>query len=475
MSDLREDEIMTVETEERVELTQPPLMNQTVGQDKECDGVEFTESPSTNRTVGPDNAKRRRVETDEEEGQWVQVNKRKEKRPKPSEIEIYIFSKEKLPKQFAFAKLLKTHDITGVVKIKYLNPYKIRIDLNDEATARKLESCNEFIEKGWKFQRAMEQTFSYGVIKDVDLDLKEDEILESITCPEPAKLVSVYRLSWRNDKKWLPSEKVRLCFKGTHLPGFVYVDGLKIIVQPYIFPVSRCSRCWKLGHLVKRCPAQKIVCPKCGGNHENCTTQTFTCVNCSGSHMALSNECPKYKKEKRLREIMAEFNCTYRRAMTMYVEPYDTEQANAEVMKKHVDPPPFTMEEDDFPLPVGQKSFSQVLKNTQNKQSQKQKASKSTGETKKHKEKNITEELFNFDYETPPSLEQDTPTGSQEKPINFKELLLKLKNILFLRGVSIRNKVVNIVKCCVQWVMLVVSSNFAEWPLLNTILDLFNG
>ncbi|CAG4992193.1 unnamed protein product [Parnassius apollo] len=63
------------------------------------------------------------------------------------------------------------------------------------------------------------------------------------------------------------------------------------------------------------------MCPKCGGEHENCDTKTFKCVNCSGTHMALARTCPAYLKERRVRELMAEFNCTYRRALIIYVAP----------------------------------------------------------------------------------------------------------------------------------------------------------
>ncbi|CAG4956134.1 unnamed protein product [Parnassius apollo] len=69
------------------------------------------------------------------------------------------------------------------------------------------------------------------------------------------------------------------------------------------------------------CPFKKTICPKCGGEYDNCDTKTFKCVNCSGCHMALARTCPAYLKERRLRELMAEFNCTYRRALTIYVAP----------------------------------------------------------------------------------------------------------------------------------------------------------
>lgn len=432
--------------------------------------VEPTQSQNMNQSGAEGYKRPRDDEENEEELQWETVTKKKEKRYKPSGIiELYISCNDKLPKQFAFAKLLKLYEITDVVKVKYINPYKIRIDLNNELMTDRLETCKEFIEKGWKFQRAMEQTYSYGVLKNVDLELPDQEILESITCPAPAKLASVYRLQWRSEKEWLPSESVRLCFQGTYLPGFVYVDGLKIKIDPYIFPVSQCSRCWKLGHTAKKCTGNKIVCPKCSGNHPNCDTQIFTCVNCSGSHISLSKMCPKYLKEKRLRELMAEFNCTYRKAMTMYVEPEKTEQKRAEEKQKYEPPPPTSTAENSFPS--NERSFADILRNKPAPQSSSKKPSKKQSFGK---QADNSEYAFNFKYQTPPSFDSNIPP-SQDKPIKFTELLIKLKEILFLREVSIKNKLLNILKCFIKWLILVVASNLEDWPLLDKILNFFNG
>ncbi|XP_039760398.1 uncharacterized protein LOC120634069 [Pararge aegeria] len=253
--------------------------------------VEPTQSQNMNQSGAEGYKRPRDDEENEEELQWETVTKKKEKRYKPSD---------------------------------------------------RLETCKEFIEKGWKFQRAMEQTYSYGVLKNVDLELPDQEILESITCPAPAKLPSVYRLQWRSEKEWLP--------------------------------IFQCSRCWKLGHTAKKCTGNKIVCPKCSGNHPNCDTQIFTCVNCSGSHISLSKMCPKYLKEKRLRELMAEFNCTYRKAMTMYVEPEKTEQKRAEEKQKYEPPPPTSTAENSFPS--NERSFADILRNKPAPQSSSKKPSK---------------------------------------------------------------------------------------------------
>ncbi|XP_061713071.1 uncharacterized protein LOC133521952 [Cydia pomonella] len=167
----------------------------------------------------------------------------------------------------------------------------------------------------------MEIGLSYGIIRNVDLDHSDEDILKLVTCTE--KVISAKRLNRRDkgDGRWCPSEVARLSFKCSKLPPFVYVDGLRIKVEPYVHPVTQCFKCWKIGHSIGNCTSKVFVCPKCGGDHPNCVTTTFKCVNCRGNHISMAKTCPVYQKERKLRELMSEFNCTYRKALTLYAAP----------------------------------------------------------------------------------------------------------------------------------------------------------
>ncbi|XP_047537863.1 uncharacterized protein LOC125071585 [Vanessa atalanta] len=286
--------------------------------------------------------KRERDDKDEDEG-WQTVMKEKKIKTQDTEMEMYISCKEKFPKQFALAKLLKELKITDITKIKYLSPYKIRVEFDNVNCMNRMMTCEDLLNKGWKFQKAFQVNFTYGTIKDVDLDLTEEEIKMRIKCDSRAELSSVCRWKRRDaDGNWIDCERVRLCFKGSYLPTHVFVDSLRINVDSYTFPVSQCSRCWKLGHTLSRCPSDKIICPKCGGNHANCETKTFVCVNCQGPHMALNKGCPVFLNEKKIREIMSQFNCTYRKARTMLPESpnhkYKIQTVNTTVDQTYIHP-----------------------------------------------------------------------------------------------------------------------------------------
>lgn len=421
---------------------------------------------------------------EEDEEQWNLVTKGKKMKEEKSEV--YISCREKLPKQFSLAKIFKNLGIHEINKIKYLNPYKIRLEIKDDYI-EKLTACEELIEKGWKFQRAFEVNFSYGIIKDVDLELTEADIMDSIRCPSPGVLISVNRLQ-RRDKHngWIPCETVRLCFKDTYLPPYVTVEGLQIRVEAYVFPVSQCSRCWKLGHTAKRCPSNSVICPKCANNHENCDTTVFKCVNCRGNHMALLKSCPEYVKEKKIRQIMSEFNCTYRRARTMYVstspkresnifEPspgleqifgnIDVETQNEELVIETLSLSPPDLGEQDYFKENTTYANKVKMKTVIHKENNKY--------PKQNKHRNEYKENENIDLQLKEEKQYTEENSSKE--ITFSELLARLKEIIFLRSGSLKSKVHSVIKCCTEWFILLITENIADWPVLKMFLDYFNG
>ncbi|CAG9584999.1 unnamed protein product [Danaus chrysippus] len=413
--------------------------------------------------------------------EWKTVNRRKDKKLKNEIMEVYISCNEKLPKQFELARTFKSLNITDINKIKYISPYKIKIECENEKCLLSLVSCQELLEKGWKFQKAFEVNFSYGVIKNVDIDLSDDEIFNNIVCTEPAILSAVQRLSrLGEDGKWIPSETVRLCFKYSYLPPFVTVHGLRIKVEPFVFPVSQCSKCWRLGHTAKRCPIDKVVCPKCGGNHDNCTITSFKCVNCGENHMSFNKSCPVFKKEKKIRQIMSEFNVTYRKARTMYVaDPSPNTNANYKpkiasntfnewsdsVKPSFFEPQSGTLSFGSTKESVDAPSYSSVVKI---KKVAKQNSNRLPGRiplksrnTKLSGETEVKDYLSDTSIDNESKIEgKDGEGTSLPKDITFMELLSRLKEIIFLKQDSLQTKVFNVIKCCVEWVILVVVEKY---------------
>ncbi|KAF9793574.1 hypothetical protein SFRURICE_007501 [Spodoptera frugiperda] len=244
-------------------------------------------------------------------------------------IIVCVTSKEVLPKPFGMAKLLRSENIKNILKIQYKNPYKILIQFEDRKDAECLIKCSKFQSLDYRCQFIEEINLSYGVVKQIDLDIEEKEILESIESEK--EVVSAKRLRRQSESgEWIQSETIRICFKSSALPPYLLIYGCRFKVEPYTFPVSQCSGCWRFGHLIKSCPTKKLLCPKCGGNHSNCETITFTCINCKGPHMSMNKSCPMFKKEKAIRKIMCEEHCTYRRALTIYLNKSNSHQTKSQ-------------------------------------------------------------------------------------------------------------------------------------------------
>ncbi|KAF9424281.1 hypothetical protein HW555_000674 [Spodoptera exigua] len=433
---------------------------------------------------------KKRDREEEEEG-WVQS---KGKKTKENCIEIYISSKEKLPRQFALARLFKEKDITDIIKVKYLNNYRVRIDCKNELSATKLQTCKDFMDMDWRFSRPDFKSYSYGVIKDVDLDLSDEQLMSCITCPENFELVSLKRLQRRSNNDspeglWVTSEAVRLCFKGDMLPGYIYADSLRIKVEPFVFPVSQCSRCWKFGHTVRVCPSKKTLCPKCGSNHANCDTQHFKCLNCEGPHMALSKTCPAFVKEKNLKILMAEFNCTYRKALQLYVAPSprrDEKEFNKSSPTDGVFPKlktkltPTCVTSDDqasFVKSPSSPLYAEVVKTEAT--IHKARTHIDQQRTKKHEKTRVDkgDDWANWlptETGETKELEHD-PEDSKKKEVNFDELLTRLKNILFLKRCTVGEKIRMAIQCCLEWLILVVVDNVSDWNIVKKLFELFNG
>lgn len=164
-------------------------------------------------------------------------------------IQICVTSKEKLPKQFALAKLLQQNEIGEVNKVKYVNPYKLLLTFESETSADFFLSCPAFHSLNWRRQKTWEVGLSNGIIRDIDLDLSKEELLKYIIS-EKEKL-SLKRLNRKVEDGWTLSETIRVGFKGSSLPSLIHLYDVTIKVEPYVFPVTQCAKCWRYGHTQK--------------------------------------------------------------------------------------------------------------------------------------------------------------------------------------------------------------------------------
>lgn len=410
-------------------------------------------------------------------------------------IEVSIISKDKLAKQISLARLLKAEGITDVMRVKYINAYKVLIQLKDDKSADKLLACQALIEKGFRCQKTMDVDKSYGIIRDIDLDLSDDEVLQNISCDIP--ILGVRRQKRRNfeTNEFELTEVVQVCFSGSSLPKYIKSHDVRVNVEPYIFPVTQCSKCWKYGHTIRVCPT-RLRCPKCGKNHPNCETTKFRCVNCGGAHMALSRTCPLFVKEKKMREIMAEFNCSYRRALTIYVPP---------------SPIPTNVREEEEPISVdkthvttimnGARTYAQATQHSSHRSVQQaaeeapvditdstttrglhrsntnDKNTKKRKYRKRSRKENVWWDGVDAEFSSADSIDsspqrEDTERvdkQSRKEGGSFVDLLLKLKNAIFMRGCTWEEKIKLCIKHAFEYIMCASVDFISTIPWLKTV------
>ncbi|CAH0402174.1 unnamed protein product [Chilo suppressalis] len=205
--------------------------------------------------------------------------------------------------------------------------------------AEKLVSNKKLVEKDIRAQFTDQGYLSYGIIKGVDLDISEEELVKNLD--SPIEVISAKRLKrLHSDGNWVDCETVRLCFKSTIAPSHAYIYKCKFEIEKYVFPVTQCSKCWKFGHIKKFCKLNKNVCPKCGGSHVNCEIEVFNVVKDSLiKHSNGSNDTNQDRTENNTKLKYGKRNEKKRRVSKNQTEDRDSTMDFEEISSETEDNP----------------------------------------------------------------------------------------------------------------------------------------
>lgn len=183
------------------------------------------------------------------------------------------------------------------------------------------------------------RTTRKGVIRDVPLDLSEEEILGGLE--SVVEVSSVQRLGRRgrgplsssfsaqsnvnnnnvNSNTLTPSRTILITFRGQTLPDCIYLYMLRYPVIPYVSKTSLCFKCFRFGHIGAQCKSH-ARCIDCGdirhGDNETCPKKDCTpvCINCNRPDRASEYSCPEYSLQRRIREFAAYENVPLSEAAT---------------------------------------------------------------------------------------------------------------------------------------------------------------
>ncbi|KAI5694585.1 hypothetical protein M8J75_001643 [Diaphorina citri] len=221
-----------------------------------------------------------------------------------------------------------TNKSKEVVEIKRLNRSKFLISCTTSKCANLLVE-NEKMKEKFIAYVPMNYVSRAAIVKDVDLEITDDEIMQNIDCGD-FKITQMQRLNRKTfvDGKatYVPSTTIKLLFEGQDMPSFVYLWYTKLNCEPYIQNPIQCFSCFQFGHITKSCRNKKL-CRKCFQEdlHDHaCDFAEIKCLNCSGMHNANSKSCPEYERQRSIKVLMSTRSLCFPEANALVPRPRDT-------------------------------------------------------------------------------------------------------------------------------------------------------
>lgn len=161
-----------------------------------------------------------------------------------------------------------------------------------------------------------------GVIKGVNIDIEENDILKDIRSSVNVKSVKRMDRFERNENgttATIPTRTILLTFDGQITPTYVTLWGLHCEVLPYTSQVKRCGNCLRFGHTRKHCRSPQ-TCNHCGkknhGQGIECPTANLApkCINCKNAHQSTDSKCPELLKQRETHKFAATNGISYNQA-----------------------------------------------------------------------------------------------------------------------------------------------------------------
>lgn len=231
----------------------------------------------------------------------------------PDEVEIYkkdykkYFVLIKTTEECSRLKLAKvlfkkyTNKILNIIKIAKTT-YKVecvdKLTANDMATNVLSNDFNAFIPQFCKYV--------YGVIKGVDTDITESEIID-ICNSNGITVKRAIRLN-RFDREMntvAPTLSVKLIIEADELPDSVKFYGFaNFKIHEFNQRVKKCVKCLSFGHFIDFCRSNRMKCVRCGQDEHGVCKRALNCASCGGDHCFGDSNCHQLKIEDMLLKVM---------------------------------------------------------------------------------------------------------------------------------------------------------------------------
>uniref|UniRef100_A0A8D8Q0Y3 CCHC-type domain-containing protein n=1 Tax=Cacopsylla melanoneura TaxID=428564 RepID=A0A8D8Q0Y3_9HEMI len=216
-----------------------------------------------------------------------------------------------------------TNNTPDILKKERLTRNKILVVCANAITANSLVN-NETLSKDYNVFIPMNYVTRFAIIRDIDVEFTEDEILASLDTRQ-FKLMSVQRLKRKSvdeDRKvsYVPASTIKLSFAGQHIPAHVFLWYSRIPCEPYVQSTIQCFKCLKFGHTSNSCRSALAVCKKCYQKEEaeHSCSPTLNCLNCDGMHNPRSKNCPELQRQTKIKALMGSRNMCFQEAALLF-------------------------------------------------------------------------------------------------------------------------------------------------------------
>lgn len=263
--------------------------------------------------------------------------------------------------------LHKKLQIPNILKIEKVGKNRIKVQLKNIKDANNLVKNELLKSENLKAFIPNNLLSRKGIIRHVDTIFDEKYLFENLLSPNT--ITEVKRMKRRitidGEPAFVPRQTVVVTFEGSSLPNYIYLNSVACSVEPYVQRVIQCYKCLRYAHVANQCRSTYNLCINCGKSKDDDHTcrdpQDSYCIFCQNNeHKSISNVCPSYQTQQKIKKQMASSNLTYLEARRAINNSYASivVSNSFEALDKHND--------DNFPplptpnkYPTRRQSFSQ--------------------------------------------------------------------------------------------------------------------
>lgn len=216
-------------------------------------------------------------------------------------------------------------NILSIAKIDFST---IKITLNDYSSANILKSKPFWAESKLVAYIPHYMLTKQGIIRDVDYDITDEEIMEYIISDQP--VLKAKRIFKTKGEKKVPTPLVIITFRGQTIPREIKILNVLCKVDLFYPKLIQCENCSRYGHFKSKC-SHPQSCSRCGGTHlkDQCNSVTPYCIHCkSPNHEANDKNCPEYILQEKMKKLMVDNNISFKESYYLLKKKNNASYAN---------------------------------------------------------------------------------------------------------------------------------------------------